>query len=84
AHGWVVFWDGQLDLDALGWETAGLLSEFNAADQRRACVEAEATRRWEGLWGDDPLLLSVPGMGPRVGPTMRAFWGDGRQFTESA
>ena len=68
ARAWAEFWDGHLDLDALGWETADLLADLTAAEGR---VEraTEATRHWwEQLWGDDPVLLSVPGMGPRAGP----------------
>jgi transposase len=84
ALGWVGFWDGHLDLDALAWETTQLLADFDAADIRRDRAETEATARWERLWGDDPLLLSVPGMGPRVGPTVRAFMGDATQFAEAA
>ena len=84
AAGWVAFWDGHLDLDALEWETVQLLADFDAADDRRDRAEAEAARRWEALWGDDPLLLSVPGIGPRVAPTVRAFLGDATQFAEAA
>jgi hypothetical protein len=83
AHGWVAFWEGHLDLDALGWETAQLLVDVHTGDERRSRAELEAMARWESLWGDDPLLLSVPGMGLRVAPVVRAFWGDGRQFAEA-
>jgi transposase len=84
AQGWVAFWSGHLDLDALGWETAELLGDFDVADRRRDRAETEAGRRWEALWGDDAVLLSLPGMGPRVAPTVRAFWGDARQFAEAS
>jgi transposase len=80
ARAWAEFWDGHLDLDALGWETADLLADLAAAEAR---VEraTEATRRWwEQLWGDDPVLLSVPGMGPVLAPTVRAFLADGRHL----
>jgi transposase len=76
ARDWVEFWNGHLDLDALAWETAELLADLTAADARvdRA---TEATRRyWEQLWGDDPVLLSVPGMGLLTAPTVRAFLAD--------
>ena len=82
AQGWVTFWDGHVDLDGLAWETAQLLADLDAGERRRASAEGEAAR-WEQLWGDDPVLLSVPGMGPRVAPTVRAFWGNGRQFGEA-
>lgn len=82
APGWAAFWGGHLDLDALERETVQLLADFDAAHERRARVEAEAAGRWAQLWGDDPLLLSVPGMGPRVAPTVRAL-GDASQFDEA-
>ena len=50
-------------------------------EERLSRAEAQATLRWECLWGDDPLLLSVPGMGPKVAPTVRAFMGDASQFS---
>jgi transposase len=84
AQGWAAFWDGHVDLDALAWETTRLLGDFEVADGRRHVVEVEVGRRWERLWGDDALLLSVPGMGPRVAPTVRAFWGDASQFCRAA
>ncbi len=84
AQGWVAFWEGHLDLDALAWETGQLLVDVDTGEERRRRAEAEGVCRWEGLWGDDPLLLSVPGMGPRVAPAVRAFWGDGRQFAQAA
>ena len=41
---------------------------------------ARAARWWQALWGDDDLLLSLPGVGPTVAPTIRAFLGDGSRF----
>jgi transposase len=38
---------------------------------------ALATRSWERLYGEDPLLASLPGLGPVTAPTIRAFLGDG-------
>jgi transposase len=35
---------------------------------------------WQQLWGDDHLLLSVPGMGPLTAPTVRAFLADACHF----
>lgn len=80
ARDWAEFWEGHLDLDALAWETSELLADIAAGDARVARAEAEATRRWETIWGDDPLLCSVPRMGPRVAPTVRAFLGDASHF----
>jgi transposase len=83
ARRWVEFWADHLDLEALGWETAELLADLAANDDRVERAGQEAQRHWEGLYGDDPLLLSVPGMGPRTAPTVRAFFGNARHF-ESA
>ena len=80
AGGWVSFWEGRLDLDGLAWETEELLADIAGGQARVGRAEAEATRRWETIWGDDPLLLSVPGMGARVAPTVRAFLGDASHF----
>ena len=81
ARAWTGFWEGHLDLDALAWEVAEHLHDMAEADQRIARATAQATRYWADLYGDDPLLLSVPGMGPMTAPTVRAFLGDGGAFT---
>ncbi len=81
ARGWAEFWRGHLDLDALAAETAELLEDVAIGERRVAHAEEESIKRWEALWGDDALLLSVPGMGPRVAPTVRAFMGDASQFS---
>lgn len=83
ARRWVEFWTGHLDLEALGWETAELLADLATSEARVERAGEEARRRWECLYGDDRLLLSVPGMGPRTAPTVRAFFGNARHF-ESA
>ncbi len=80
ARSWSEFWDGHLDLDALAWETSELLDDLTAAERRVARATAMAQTRWEALWGDDTLLLSVPGMGPVTAPTVRAFLADGRHL----
>ena len=80
AQRWVEFWEPHLDLDALGWETSELLDDLATAEARLQRASEQARQRWEQLWGDDPLLLSVPGMGPHTAPTVRAFLADGRQF----
>jgi transposase len=77
AGAWCEFWRGHLDLDGLAWETAELLDDLAAADARVERATEQARWRWEGLWGDDPLLLSVPGMGTITAPTVRAFLADG-------
>ncbi|MHB1787807.1 MAG: IS110 family RNA-guided transposase [Acidimicrobiales bacterium] len=77
---WAQFWTGHLDLDALGWETAELLEDYNVADARVDRAAEAARQHWEVAWGDDPLLLSVPGMGPLTAPTVRAYLCDATQF----
>lgn len=80
AGAWAGFWDGHLDLDALAEDVTDLLTDAAAADQRVARASARATGYWERLYGDDPLLGSVPGLGPVISPTVRAFLGDGTGF----
>jgi transposase len=83
AGAWARFWDGHLDLDALGWEVAEHLADLRASDERIARATAQATRYWALLYGDDPLLASLPGMGPMTAPTVRAFLGDGSGFSSA-
>ena len=83
ARAWAEFWDGHVDLDALAWETAELLDDYAAAEARLERATDTARQRWEQLWGDDPLLLSVPGMGPITAPTVRAFLADASQFDDA-
>ena len=80
AAAWVEFWDGRLDLDALAWETTEHLHDITIASEQieRATTQAQCYRT--RLYGDDPLLLSLPGMGPMTAPTIRAFLGDGTRF----
>lgn len=80
ARAWVAFWDGHVDLDALAWELADLLDHLGDLDARVAGAGGQATRWWLRLWGDDDLVLSIPGVGPTVAPTIRAFLGDGSRF----
>jgi transposase len=83
AVAWVGFWDGRLDLDALEWELTELLDDYDTARERIARATAEMTRRWEQRWGDDPVLLSVPGMGVIVAPIVRSYFGDGDHFDDA-
>jgi transposase len=83
AGAWCEFWHGHLDLDALAWETTELLDDLIAAEGRVERATEVARQRWETLWGDDRLLLSVPGMGPITAPTVRAFLADGTQFSSA-
>lgn len=41
---------------------------------------SHARQRWEHLYGDDPLILSLPCVGPATGPCIRAYFGDGSGF----
>jgi transposase len=83
ARAWAEFWDGHLDLDALGWETGELLADLGAAEARVDRATERTCHYWERIWGDDPLLLSVPGMGPIVAPTVRAFLADGSHLDDA-
>lgn len=83
ARDWAAFWDGRLDLDALAWEVAEHLEDLAAAGARVERATAQATLYWERLYGDDPLLTSIPGMGPVTAPAVRAFLGDGTGFTSA-
>ncbi len=80
---WVTFWDGQLDLDGLEWELTMLLDHYDTSQARVSAASVEMTRRWEHRWGDDPVLLSVPGMGAIVAPIVRAFFGDGTGLADA-
>jgi transposase len=80
---WATFWEGHLDLEALGWEVSELVADLAAGEARVERATVQAQHFWHQIHGDDPLLLSVPGMGPLTAPTVRAFLGDARQF-ESA
>lgn len=80
ARDWAGFWSGRLDLDALAWDVTEHLGDLDTAAARIERATAQATRYWERLYGEDRLLLSLPGMGPVTAPTVRAFLGDGTGF----
>lgn len=83
AQAWVEFWEGHVDLDALGWETSELLADLAAAEARVERATERTREYWEQIWGDDLLLLSVPGMGPILAPTVRAFLADGTHLDDA-
>ena len=83
AQAWAEFWDGRIDLDALEWELVELLDHYDTSQTRIDRATVEMTRRWEQRWGDDPVLLSVPGMGVVVAPVVRAFFGDGNHLANA-
>lgn len=80
AVGWVGFWQGRVDLDALAWEIAELLADRRQAEAKIARATTQATTCWRGTWADDELLQSVPGVGPIVAATVRAWFGPTTQF----
>jgi transposase len=80
AKAWADFWDGHLDLDALAWEVTEHLTDMDISADRIGRATEQAQRYWSSLYGDDPLLLSIPGMGPMTAPTVRAFLGDATDF----
>jgi hypothetical protein len=83
AKKWVEFWAGRLDLDALEWELCELLDGYDTSQARVDRATVEMTRRWEHRWGDDSVLMSVPGMGVVVAPIVRAFFGDGTHLVDA-
>lgn len=74
------FWEGHLDLSALAWETSEHLLDITIAAEQIERATSQAHHYWAGLYGDDPLLLSLPGMGPMTAPVIRAFFADGAAF----
>jgi hypothetical protein len=51
ARGWVDFWHGRVDLDALAWEVTELVGDIAAADARAARAAGRAARVWHDRWG---------------------------------
>lgn len=80
AAGWLEFWDGRLDLDALAWETVELLEDITAAQARIDRATRRAQASWHDGWGEDLLLRSVPGIGPVTAPVIRGWFGEATQF----
>lgn len=76
AAGWHRFWEGRIDLDALGWEISELCNDIAAADQATARAAKQATGLWRQHWPDD-VLATIPGIGPITAAATRAWWGDG-------
>ena len=80
AADWAAFWRGRLDLDALAWETTELLGDITDADARIDRATSQTQRLWAAAWGRDELLTSVPGIGPKVAPIVRAWFDDATGF----
>jgi len=83
AAAWAHFWAGRLDLDALAWDVNEHLADMAVANARIERATAATQRYWEQLYGDDPLLSSVPGVGPVIAPTIRGFLIDGTGFVNA-
>ena len=80
AAAWAQFWDGRLDLDALAWDVSEHLADMAMASARIDRATTATQTYWERLYGDDPLLASIPGVGPVIAPTIRGFLADGTGF----
>ena len=61
-------------------ETSEHLRDIALAAEQIERATDQAHHYWAALYGDDPLLLSVPGMGPMTAPTIRAFFADASAF----
>ena len=83
AAAWAQFWDGHLDLDGLAFDVAEHLADLAAANARTDRATAQAQQYWRRLYGDDELLLSVPGTGPITACVIRGFLGDADSFTSA-
>jgi transposase len=77
AAGWLRFWAGRLDLDALAWEVEELLADIGAADAAVARASEYAAALWQENWHGDDVLMSIPGIGPMCAAATRAWWGSG-------
>lgn len=80
AAAWAQFWDGHLDLEALAFDVTEHLSDMTDANARTERATAQAQRYWRQLFGDDELLLSIPGMGPITACVVRGFLADATMF----
>ena len=83
AAAWAAFWDGHLDLDALAFDVTEHLRDLAEAKARTDRATEWAQSHWRRLYGDDDLLLSVPGMGPVTGCVVRGFLADCSGFASA-
>jgi transposase len=79
ATGWVRFWQGRLDLDALAWETSAMLDDIGTTDRRHDDATSHALELWQQHWPDD-VLTTIPGLGPICASAIRGWWGNATQF----
>jgi transposase len=80
AAAWTAFWAGHVDLDALAFDVTEHLSDMATAKARIERATTQARRYWERLYGDDELLMSIPGVGPVTACVIRGFLADGSAF----
>ncbi len=83
AAAWAQFWDGHLDLDALAFDVTEHLTDMAAANARTERATAQAQRYWSQLYGDDELLMSVPGTGSITACVVRGFLADATMFASA-
>jgi transposase len=83
AAAWAQFWDGHLDLDGLAFDVTEHLHDMADAKARTERATGQAQRYWRQLYGDDELLLSVPGMGPVTACVIRGFLADASTFSSA-
>lgn len=76
AVGWLGFWAGHLDVDALAWEVVELLDDIADSDAVIAGSSEHAAALWRKDWPED-VLCSIPGVGPLCAAATRAWWGSG-------
>lgn len=76
AGGWLRYWAGRLDVDAVAWEVVELLDDIAAADATIERASEHAAVLWQHYWPDD-VLCSIPGIGPICAGATRAWWGTG-------
>ncbi len=80
---WDTTWNNaeaaHLDVDALAFDVTEHLTEMAIAQARTDRATTQAQRCWRQSYGDDGLLLSVPGMGPVTACAVRGFLADGRR-----
>jgi transposase len=82
AGGWLRYWAGRLDLDALAWEVEELVGDIATADAGVARSSTYAAALWQEFWPGD-VLCSIPGIGPLCAGATRAWWGSGHHLASA-
>jgi transposase len=80
----VAFYDGFVDFADLAIELDAAIAQLEVLHRQRARLERRIAVSHEGLYPDDPLLVSIPGVGPVVAGVVRAVVGDLRRFANLA